>query len=148
MKNKEFEVCIRAIIHHRNKILVCQDKKEGFYFFPGGHLKFGENIQDALSRELKEELNVKIKKVSFIGVVDNIFMHINRKHHEINLVFDVGVNKISEKSKEDHIDFILFSKSKFSKEKILPIALQKAILKWMKNKRIFWASQMYNKIRI
>lgn len=142
MTEKQFEICIRAVIQYQNKILVCQHKKKSYYFFPGGHLNFGESIPHALSREIKEELGIIIKKYKFIGVIDNVFKENRRKHHEINLVFDAKVNKISEKSKENHLNFILFNKNRFSKEKVLPIALQKAILNWLKNRNFFWASQI------
>ena len=85
-RNK-FEICIRAIILNNGKILVCRKKKKGYYFFPGGHLEFGEKIGDALTREIKEELNVAVKKFSFIGVVDNVFKEDDEKHHEINFIF-------------------------------------------------------------
>jgi len=142
---KNFEVCVRAIICQQNKILVCQNKEKGYYFFPGGHLNLGESIKEALFREIKEELNIIVKKIKFIGLVDNIYEEDGQKHHEINLVFEVKVDKISTKSKEDHIDFFFFDKDKFSKENVLPIALQKAILKWLKDKKVFWATQIYNK---
>ena len=44
MKN-EIEVCARAIIKHGNKILVCKNKEKDYYFFPGGHIDFGENAE-------------------------------------------------------------------------------------------------------
>jgi ADP-ribose pyrophosphatase YjhB (NUDIX family) len=145
MKNHQFEVCIRAVIYYRNKILVCRHKERGYYFFPGGHLNFGESIKDALLREMREELNVRVKGIKFIGLVNNVYEEAGKKHHEINLVFDTKVDKITEDSKENHIDFFLFDKDKFAKEKILPEALQKAILRWLKDKKIFWASQIYDK---
>jgi len=148
MKEKQFEICIRAIIRHQNKILVCKHKKKNYYFFPGGHLNFGECVPHALSREIKEELGVSIKKYNFIGVIDNVFSENKQKHHEIDFVFDAKVNKVSEKSKEKHLKFVLFNKKRFSEEKVLPIALQKMILKWLKNKKFFWASQIYNRTLI
>ena len=138
---EKFEICIRAIIQSQGKILVCWNKEKGYYFFPGGHLNFLESIPKALSRELKEELGIKIKKFSFIGLVDNIYKEERKKHHEINLVFKVIPEKIISESKENHISFLFFDKKKFKKEKVLPIALQKAILKWQKDKKFFWASQ-------
>jgi ADP-ribose pyrophosphatase YjhB (NUDIX family) len=137
----KFEVCVRTVIQKREKILVCWNKEKSYYFFPGGHLNFGESIPKALSRELKEELGMEIKKFSFIGLVDNIYEEAGKKHHEINLVFNVIPKKIISKSKENHISFFFFDKKKFKKEKVLPIALQKAILKWQKDKKFFWASQ-------
>ena len=151
MKQNQFEVCIRAVIFHQNKILVCHHKEKGYYFFPGGHVNFGEKIEDALFREIKEELNTSIKKFKFIGIVDNIYKERKQKHHEINFVFDTKVDeipkgKVIEETKKDHIGFVLFNRKRFSKEEVLPIALQKAILRWLKDKKIFWASQIYNRV--
>jgi len=147
---ENFEVCVRAIIRQRGKILICQHKEKGYYFFPGGHVNFGESIKDAFLREIREELNIAVKNFLFIGMVDNIYEEEGQKHHEINFVFDtkvVGVpkSKVIEEAKKNHIGFILFDKKRSSKEKVLPIALQKAILKWLKDKKFFWASQIYNK---
>jgi len=47
---ENFEVCVRAVIQNRGKILVCFYKEKGYYFFPGGHLKFGESIPQALKK--------------------------------------------------------------------------------------------------
>jgi 8-oxo-dGTP pyrophosphatase MutT (NUDIX family) len=120
-------------------------QKRRYLFFSGGHLEFGESIPQALKREIKEELGIKIKKFSLICLVDNFYEEEGKKHHEINLVFHVIPEKIVSESREDHISFFFFDKKKFKKEKVLPIALQKAILKWQKDKKFFWASQMKEK---
>jgi len=80
-----------------------------------------------------------------IGLVDNFYEEEGKKHHEINLVFHVIPEKIVSESGEDHISFFFFDKEKFKEEKVLPIALKKAILKWQKDKKFFWASQMKEK---
>ena len=51
------------------------------------------------------------------------------------------LDKIKKQSQEDHIDFALISEKDFSKEQILPVVLKKMILKWLRNKKIFWESQ-------
>ena len=144
-KNNNFEICARAIIQNNGKILVCYEKGKGYYFTPGGHIEFGESAKQALSRELKEELNISIKKYSFIGAVENVFIQNGKHHHELDLVFNVEAENVSDKSEEDHIDFLFMDIERFSKEEILPIVLQKALLKWLKDKKIFWASQIYDK---
>jgi len=141
---KNFEVCIRAIILSKNKILACWSREKKYYFFPGGHIDFEESAQQALKRELKEELHILVRKPEFIGTVENIYVEDRQKHHEINLVFSAKADKIKTDSRENHIGFELIDIKKLSKTKIYPIALKKAIIRWLKDKKPFWASQIYN----
>ena len=54
---------VAALIQHEGKLLVCQ-RKRGTSFammweFPGGKVKRGETLEQALVRELEEELGTK-----------------------------------------------------------------------------------------
>lgn len=40
--------------------------------FPGGSVRFGEKCEDAVVREVKEEFDIKIKVITFLGLVDHI----------------------------------------------------------------------------
>lgn len=133
----QIEICTRAVIRNKGKILVCLDKEKRFYFFPGGHVEFGETLEKSIKRELKEELDISIEKLRFIGVVENIYIQDKEKHCEVNFIFDVLVKKIKDKSKEDHIDFVFMNDKEFVKSKILPLSLQKNIIKWIKEKKPF-----------
>lgn len=145
---KNIEICVRAVIKSEGGVLVCWHKEKKYYFFPGGHVEFGETAEFALIRELKEELDIAVEKLSFIGVVENIYIEKKDrhkehrgKHHEINLAFNVLVERVKDKSLEDHIDFTLLSKKEFAQEKIYPLALKKAVVEWLKNKKNFWKIQ-------
>ena len=126
-KNK-IELCVRAVIRHNGKILVCRALGKNHYFFPGGHIEYGETAVNALKRELYEELGVRIKKCVFIGTVENIYKEDGETHHEINLVFDVSVDKIHAKSKEDHIEFIFLNKKNSQVGKSCPLSCKRALL--------------------
>lgn len=144
MKNKTIDILVRAIIEVDEKILVCRKKRKKYYFFPGGHVEFGESAEKALKREIKEELGLNIKKCTFIGGSEHQFIEDKRKYHEINLAFKTKINKIKMESKEDHLRFFLFDKKQLTKQIILPKSLKKALLKWFRNKKIFWAVQREN----
>ena len=64
---KTIEV-VAAIIHHDGKILATQrgygDFKDGWEF-PGGKIESGETKEQALVREIKEELNIEISVDKF-----------------------------------------------------------------------------------
>ncbi|MBU4332239.1 NUDIX domain-containing protein [Patescibacteria group bacterium] len=148
------EVIVRAVIQKDDKLLVCHEKGSDHYFTPGGHIEPGESAEEALKRELKEELDLTIKKSFFIGAVENIFTLYPRgsgftqdreEHHELILNYKVEALDVKDKSLEDHIDFFFFDIGRFSKEAVLPIVLRESILKWLKDKKIFWASQIGDK---
>jgi ADP-ribose pyrophosphatase YjhB (NUDIX family) len=139
---KEIELLVRAIIRIKGKILVCKKIGRRYYFFPGGHVDFGESTKEASAREMKEELRLSIKRPVFIGGSEHLFTEEGKKHHEINLAFWVPVKKIDTKSKEDHLRFFLFDRKQLAKENILPRVLKKAVLKWLKDRKPFWVSQI------
>lgn len=69
----------RAIIIKDNKLLVFfrRKKKNGkeiiYYAIPGGHLEDGETLEETCIREIKEELNLDIEIIDYLGsiIVDN-----------------------------------------------------------------------------
>lgn len=147
MKQKTIEILVRAIVQNKGKILICQKirkdyRGKDYYFFPGGHVEFGESTKEALARELKEELSLKMKKCSFIGGSEHLFAEDGIKHHEINLAFDVKVDKLKFESRERHIQFFLINKNQIAEENVLPAVLKRAILKWLKDKKMFWVSEI------
>ncbi len=138
---KNFELCVRAVIQQGGRILVCRRKGKDYYFFPGGHVDFGEQAEKALERELKEELNLDIKSNSFLGAVENLFREDGEFHHELNLVFQVEAENAADKSREDHLDFFFLEMEDFAEEDVFPVALKDSVIKWTKDKKVFWVSQ-------
>ena len=69
----------RAIIIEDNKLLVFFRRKivDGiekiYYAIPGGHVEDGETCEGAVIRELKEEMNIDIELIEYLGnlIIDN-----------------------------------------------------------------------------
>ena len=83
---KSIEV-VAAIIIYKDKFLCCQRGEHKFSYiankfeFPGGKIELGENAEDALIREIKEELNLDI-------IINNYLIRINHKYPDFVLNMD------------------------------------------------------------
>ncbi len=85
-------VCVFWRRRRPDQILVEEgyDRVKGQRFFRplGGGIEFGERAQDALAREMREELDAAIANVRLLGVLENIFTFEDRPGHEIVFVFE------------------------------------------------------------
>lgn len=62
-------------------------KGETFYRPLGGGIEFGERSDQAVRREMKEELGAELLNEKLIGVLENIFVYEGKPGHEIVFVF-------------------------------------------------------------
>ena len=54
---------------------------------PGGGVEFGERAEDAVRRELREELGLELAALRLLGVIENLFTFEGLPGHEIVFVF-------------------------------------------------------------
>jgi ADP-ribose pyrophosphatase YjhB (NUDIX family) len=101
-KKKEPRVVVSAIIRNGNKLLLVKEALESGkerWIFPGGGVNFGESLEEALKREIKEELGMEIKVEKFFGFKEAIFPKVN--YHTIIFFFLAKpLGKLSVKEKK------------------------------------------------
>ena len=51
-----YRVC--AVMVHEGKLLAMRDERSPYYYLPGGRVKLGETAENAVLRELREELGI------------------------------------------------------------------------------------------
>jgi 8-oxo-dGTP pyrophosphatase MutT (NUDIX family) len=73
-------------------LMECYDptKKETFYRPLGGAIEFGEHGRESIVREIREEIGAEIKDLTYIDVIENIFVYDGKPGHEIVLVYEAN----------------------------------------------------------
>lgn len=56
--NEKFNYRVCAVILHDGKILAMHDERSPYFYLPGGRVKLGETAEEAVLREVKEELRI------------------------------------------------------------------------------------------
>lgn len=82
-------VTIDAVIINDKKVLLIKRGKEpdkGLWGVPGGYVDWDETAEDTVKREVKEETNLDVNKVTLIGVSSSPKRH---PKQAINIVYKV-----------------------------------------------------------
>ena len=62
-----------VIMNENNEVLLCKSHKwNNQYVIPGGHIEYGEKMEDALYREILEETGLHINDIKLLGVQEFI----------------------------------------------------------------------------
>ena len=81
-----------CVFHNKDRILVFEGydkaKDETFYRPLGGGIEFGESSENAVRRELKEEINVDVADLKYLGTLENIFTFNGNSYHEVVMIYD------------------------------------------------------------
>ena len=98
--------CGALIINDKNEALLVKrgvkSKNEvGVWSKPGGAVEFGEKVEDAVKREIKEELGVGIELSKFLGFTNHIIKSENQHWVTFNYLAKIieGEPKIMEPEK-------------------------------------------------
>ena len=68
-------VAVGGIVEDEQENILLVKTKDGGWVFPGGQVEVGENLIDALIREIKEESGIDINVSNLIGVYSNTGIH-------------------------------------------------------------------------
>ena len=102
--NEKFNYRVCAMMISGNRILAMKDERSPYYYLPGGRVKMGETAEDAVIREVREELGVScgilrplwLNQAFFTEDVD----HLN--YHELCVYFlmDIAQTDLPERGEK------------------------------------------------
>jgi len=71
--SNKFNYRVGAIIIYDNKLLVMHDERSPYYYLPGGRVKMRETADQAITREIQEELNIDCKIIRPLWLSQSFF---------------------------------------------------------------------------
>lgn len=81
------------------RVLIQQfENDDTFWCLPGGRVEMGEPAEEALLREMDEELGCQVRIQRLLWVIDNHFKHRDVVYHELGLYFAIELPEGSPQS--------------------------------------------------
>lgn len=81
---------VALIMNERNELLVCRrakDPAKGTLDLPGGFIDMAETGEEGVSREVKEETGMEVKKAEYLFSLPNIYVYSGFTVHTLDLFF-------------------------------------------------------------
>ena len=93
-ENQKFNYRVCAMIISENRLLAMHDERSPYFYLPGGRVKMGETAEQAVVREIWEEIGVTLKiarplwlnQAFFTEDVDGI------RYHELCIYFLIDIS--------------------------------------------------------
>lgn len=93
--SEKFNYRVCAIIVSDGKLLAMHDGRSPYYYLPGGRVKMGETAEQAVLREVREELEIDASIVRPLWLNQGFFTedvdHLN--YHELCVYFLLDISK-------------------------------------------------------
>lgn len=131
-----YRVC--AVMIRSGKLLAMHDERSPYYYLPGGRVMLHETAEQAMLREIKEELGVNARIVRPLWLNQSFFVEdVDReRYHELCLYFlvdiaDTGLLErgeafsVMEGSRENRFEWLAFER--LEKEYLYPVFIKKSI---------------------
>ena len=86
-----FNFRVAGVAYAGGRVLLQRVSDIDFWFLPGGRVEMLETAEDALRREIREELRVEADVGRLLWVAENFFAMGGRQYHELGLYFAMRV---------------------------------------------------------
>lgn len=87
-----YRVC--AVLLDGERILAMHDERSPYFYLPGGRVRMGERAEDAVLREVREELGIEVRIVRPLWLSQSFFNEdvVRVDYHELCLYFLVDAS--------------------------------------------------------
>ena len=138
---------IDAIIHnHKNQVLMVKRGNEPFkdhLSLPGGFVNLGEKVEDALKREVKEEVSLSVEPLEILGVYSD--PNRDPRGHIMSVVFIcLTLGDLNGKAGDDAKEMHWISLNEFENHDLAfdHKKILQDYVKWRQHNSTYWSSKL------
>lgn len=91
-EKEEFHGRTCGIIKQEDKFLIMRVNKTDYYHIPGGHIEIGEDSKEAVTREIKEEIECDVKDARLFAIQENFWERRGKNCHGIEFYYIITLN--------------------------------------------------------
>ena len=99
------------IVDDNNRLLLCRRAKEplkGTLDLPGGFVDIGETAEDAIRREVKEELNLHPDSIRYLFSIPNEYLYSGFNVRTLDMFFMIKISDLSILTAKDDVAQAMF----------------------------------------
>jgi len=119
---------VGALIFRDGKLLIIRRGNPpyaGYWSIPGGKVKWGESLEEALKREIREELSVEIEIEKLAGIVESIYRERDEvKYHYIIIDYFCRIVSGEPVASDDALELRWISLEELSELDVTPTLLK------------------------
>ncbi len=130
-----------VIIEYGSKVLVvvrANEPRKGLLDVPGGFADYGESAEEALAREVREELGIKIKNQRYLTSAPNVYVYKGVTYATTDLLFTYRIDnpRKFKPNRNEIAEIKFFEPEKIPLNRIAFISTKKALQYYIKQKTI------------
>lgn len=90
-ENSQFNFRVAGLLFHNGRLLLHTTKQDNFWNLPGGRVEFHESSEQALVREMQEELGLAVHVDRLVYLDEAFFEYDSKQYHEIGFYYLVSL---------------------------------------------------------
>lgn len=126
---------VGVIFDEKGRLLVVRRSKDpakGTWHLPGGFVEVGESIEQAVEREVKEELNIEIKAEEYLFSIPNTYQYRGLEKYPLDFFFRCKIIDMSKLNVDlsENSDYTFLTPEEIKVEDFGLFSIQEAIRRY------------------
>ncbi|OHV34395.1 MULTISPECIES: NUDIX domain-containing protein [Pseudofrankia] len=143
MALSQSEIGARLLVLYENRVLLASHRGQTWYFLPGGRVRPGETVEDALRRETDGLTGLEVGALDFVGCTEQTHTEDGAVLQELIVVFAAPLPWAAQIiSNDPGVHLASIAVEDLAGLELRPAVLKELIERWVAGRRPLWRSTL------